>query len=228
METKAFQKEIAAAKKAIEKLPSNHELAPESWKEELREQAREMSCGGMFRTSPRKAGQSYNAMYAEQRGELTKSKLPAVLKRMHAAGFAKTSMWHHTGCFKGYMNETEFFAGCDFDLAAYENYLLNKDSIDRKRLQVTSKNSVKSLRKNHEAALLENKKNEWLKSNCTFVTRVTDRLFVETAREMNGKYGWFDSAYKSYNLPEYFSGWKLNPGANQDEYYSLFNQAAVS
>lgn len=79
---KAIQKEISIAKKAIEKLPANHSLAPEHFKQELRDNAEEMRCGGMFNYSARKAGQSYNAMWAEQYGELTKSKLPAVLKRM--------------------------------------------------------------------------------------------------------------------------------------------------
>lgn len=56
---------------------------------------------------------------------------------------------------------------------------------------------------------LKERQDAFLKENATYVSRVRNRPenFYLTAIEMNGKYGWFDSTYKSYNLPEYFSGW---------------------
>lgn len=218
-----IQKEIAAAKKALEKIAETHQLAPESFKEDLRDNAREMSCGGMFNYSPRKAAQSYNAMYAEQCGELTKSKLPAVLRRMLDSGFANSTMWHHTGMFKGHMNETLFFAACDFDLAGYENYLNNKAEVDAQRAEDVKAKEEKAAQYRVAELEIAERKNAWLKENCNFVTRVTRRLFVETAQEMNGKYGWFDSRLKSYNMTEYFTGYELKEGANTSEYYSIFN-----
>lgn len=218
-----IEKEIKAAAAALENIAQDHQLAPDSYKEELREDAREMSCGGMFAVSPRKAGQSYNAMYAEQRGELTKSKLPAVLRRMLDAGFAKTSMWHHTGMFKGFMNETEFYAACDFDLAGYENYLNNKEAVDQQRAaeaEAEMQRKVAAIKIQNEA---KKKRADWLAVNTTTITRTTDRaqLFVVTAQEMNGKYGWFDSSKKSYNMTEYFSGHKLIDGVNPEEYHNI-------
>lgn len=218
---KNIEKEITAAKKALANMPTDHELAPESFKESLRDDAREMSCGGMFRTSPRKAGQSYNAMYAESRGELTKSKLPAVLRRMLDAGFAHTDMWHHTGIFKGKMNSTDFYAACDFDLNGYENYLNNKEEIDAKRMKAAAKKAVGALRIAEERERVNARRLEWLKENAEYVVRSSSRLFIEEKREMNGKYGWFDSSSKSYNLPEYFTGWKLNEGADANEYHNI-------
>ena len=38
---------------------------------------------------------------------------------------------------------------------------------------------------------------------------VKPNYFYQTAQEMNGKYGWFDSTYKSYNLTEYYSGYSF-------------------
>jgi hypothetical protein len=211
---KEIQKEITKAKKAIESLPEVHELAPESWKNELRQEAEDMRCGGMFNFSPRKAGQSYNAMYAESRGELTLSKLPAVLRRMTEAGFGESDMWHHTGQFKGHMNETNFYAGCDFDLSGYEHYLLNKKTIDAKKEADAQAGDADRIAK-------ANAKINWLNENCEYIIRSTDRLFVEEKREMNGKYGWFDSSRKNYNLPEYFTGWKLRENAKQEEYFKI-------
>jgi hypothetical protein len=204
---KKIEKEIAAAKAAIENLPAEHRLAPFDYR-----------CGG------RRAGQSYNAMFAEERGELTKSKLPAVLRRMLECGYASSTMWHHTGQFKGHMNETLFFAGCDFDLEGYENYLNNKEAIDSQRnAAAIAKAEAQALRLKLEGdanAMRE----AWLQANCNYVTRVTRRLFVEKAQEMNPKYGWFDSKYKSYNLTQYYTGWELKEGVNTDEYYAIGQQ----
>lgn len=53
------------------------------------------------------------------------------------------------------------------------------------------------------------KRTAFLQINCKSVNSVISRpeLFHETAQEMNGKYGWFNSSNKSYNMTEYYSGW---------------------
>jgi hypothetical protein len=37
---------------------------------------------------------------------------------------------------------------------------------------------------------------------------------------MNGKYGWFSSYEKSYNMTEYYSGWKFET----EEKFNEFNK----
>ena len=38
---------------------------------------------------------------------------------------------------------------------------------------------------------------------------------------MNGKHGWFDSAYKSYNMTEYFSGWEFTTEEMYHEFLKI-------
>lgn len=37
---------------------------------------------------------------------------------------------------------------------------------------------------------------------------------------MNGKFGWFSSYGKSYNMPEYYTGWEFE---SQEKYQEFFN-----
>lgn len=160
MHSKQINSEIKKAKQAIDSLPLNHSLAPESYKEELRDNAKHMSCGGMFNYSPRNAGQSYNAMWAEQCGELTLSKLSKVLRRMIDAGFGESTMWHHTGQFKGHMNSATFYAGCDFNLEGYENYLKNQDNIDAQRAQLVRQKEEEKLNRDEYFKYLQSLSHE--------------------------------------------------------------------
>jgi len=41
------------------------------------------------------------------------------------------------------------------------------------------------------------------------------------AREMEGKYGWFDSTHKSYNLPEFWTGWVFKSSPLHSEFLGL-------
>jgi len=38
---------------------------------------------------------------------------------------------------------------------------------------------------------------------------------------MNGKHGWFSSYGKSYNLPEYYSGWEFENFEKYNEFIKL-------
>lgn len=139
MTNKQITSELNKARTAINNLPEEHSLAPEWYRE----------------NNSRMAGQSFNAMWATECGELTRSKLPSVLKRMQAA--------------------------------------------------------------------VQAKRQAWLIANTTYVARSMDRskFFIVLTQEMNGKYGWFESTFKSYNLPEYFTGYILKEGVNMDEYFSI-------
>jgi hypothetical protein len=52
-------------------------------------------------------------------------------------------------------------------------------------------------------------RSDYLKEHAVFVERVNPRpdCFVQLKREQCGKFGWFDSSKRAYNLPEYFTGW---------------------
>ena len=70
---------------------------------------------------------------------------------------------------------------------------------------------------------LENVRLEFLQANAKKVERTTTRptFFYKTAQEMNGKYGWFDSSYKSYNMTEYFSGWEFESEEKYHEFLKI-------
>lgn len=76
---------------------------------------------------------------------------------------------------------------------------------------------------------LEVKKNllkiqfDFLKKHAIKVVRVEERPlnFLETDKEMDGKYGWFSSYGKSYKMPEYYTGWAFKSEKNFKRYHSL-------
>ena len=77
-----------------------------------------------------------------------------------------------------------------------------------------------------KAAVIDGKREKWLadymkKGKVREVTRVplgeAPENFVETKREMNGRYGWFESSAR-YNLPEYVSGYAFDSKRLADSY----------
>jgi len=118
--------------------------------------------------------------------------------------------WHHAGklpkSYGGGMKKTYFLnaseiCDCAQNWADYiEKYNLSNQA---------SKNEAEQKRN------LESLKLQFLQNNAKKVERVETKpnYFYQTAQEMNGKYGWFDSTYKSYNLAEYYTGWEF---ANQE------------
>jgi rubrerythrin len=69
---------------------------------------------------------------------------------------------------------------------------------------------------------LEQRKLNFLKENAKSVSRQENvsMFFYETDREMNGKYGWFSSYGKSYNMTEYKSGWAFE---SEEKYHEFLN-----
>ena len=119
--------------------------------------------------------------------------------------------YHHAGSYGGGMKKTYF-------LNAKEICECAKNWDENVELFNVSNEAEKE-----EAELekkLENKKLEFLKNNAKKIERVTTKpdFFYQTAQEMDGRYGWFDSTYKSYNLTEYFSGWQFT----SEELYKEF------
>ena len=72
---------------------------------------------------------------------------------------------------------------------------------------------------------LEQRKEAFLNANAVKKVRVRyeDRglWFYETNKEMDGKYGWFSSYGKSYNMTEYYTGWDLQTEENYREFFKI-------
>ena len=70
---------------------------------------------------------------------------------------------------------------------------------------------------------LEQRKLDFLKNNATYILRKQSRpqFFYEIDREMNGKYGWFSSYGKSYNMTEYYSGWEFQTAELLKEFNNI-------
>lgn len=116
--------------------------------------------------------------------------------------------WHHAGKIPksyggGCMKKTYFLNAKEIcDIATnWEAY------VEKLSLSKTAAKNAAEQRKS-----LEERKLAFLEANAKKLTRVTSRpaFFYQTAQEMNGKYGWFDSRYKSYNMTEYYSGWEFS------------------
>lgn len=114
--------------------------------------------------------------------------------------------WHHAGklpkSYGGGMKKTYFLNASEIcDTAKNWDSYVEKLSLSK----IATQKAVE------EKKNLEARKLDFLQANAKKVERASSRplYFYMTAREMNGKYGWFDSTYKSYNLPEYFSGWEF-------------------
>lgn len=114
--------------------------------------------------------------------------------------------WHHAGklpkSYGGGMKKTYFLNAAEIcDVAKNWDDFLEK--LNLSKIEAKNADEIKKS--------LEARKLEFLQANAKKVERVAvePRIFYKTAQEMNGKYGWFDSTYKSYKLPEYYSGWEF-------------------
>ena len=123
--------------------------------------------------------------------------------------------WHHAGklpkSYGGGMKKTYFLNAAEIcDVA--KNWDAYIEKINLSKIAAQNAAEVKKT--------LEARKLEFLQANAKKVERTTNRptFFYKTAQEMNGKYGWFDSTYKSYNMTEYFSGWEF---ASEEIYHEF-------
>lgn len=125
--------------------------------------------------------------------------------------------WHHAGklpkAYGGGMKKTYFLNAKEICECA-KNWNANITKLDLSK--VAAKESAENKK------YFEERKLEFLKANAKRIERTTNKpmFFYKTAQEMNGKYGWFDSTYKSYNMTEYVSGWEF---ANEELYQEFLN-----
>lgn len=123
--------------------------------------------------------------------------------------------WHHAGklpkSYGGGMKKTYFLNAAEICDCA-KNWDAYREKLCLSK--AAAKNAAEE--KNN----FEKRKLEFLQANAKKVERVTTqpKFFYKTAQEMNGKYGWFDSTYKSYNMTEYYSGWEFET----EELYTQF------
>lgn len=129
--------------------------------------------------------------------------------------------WHHAGklpkSYGGGMKKT-YFLNSEQITELATNFESIKTSFENHIKEVTN---AELMEKN-----LETRRVEFLNLHATKVVRKLRALFnsiyyVEICREMNGKYGWFDSTYKSYNLPEYITAWVFESESDYNEYLSI-------
>ena len=127
--------------------------------------------------------------------------------------------WHHAGLLPkayggGGMKKTYFLNAKEIVMIA-ENW---QDLEQKLEIAKSEKRKKEADKKSIEA-----KKQDWLKKNCEYVERASEQplFFLETNREMNGKFGWFISYGKDYKLPEYYTGWVFASDAKRNEYYNI-------
>lgn len=126
--------------------------------------------------------------------------------------------WHHAGklpkAYGGGMKKTYFLNAAEIcDIA--KNWDLY---VEKLALSKIAADNAAEVKKNVEQTKLE-----FLQANAKKIERVENKPanFYQTAQEMNGKYGWFDSRYKSYNMTEYFSGWEFETAEKLSEFYKI-------
>jgi hypothetical protein len=125
--------------------------------------------------------------------------------------------WHHAGklpkAYGGGMKKTYFLNAKEICECA-KNWDANVQMLNLSKAAAKEAAEIKKG--------LEERKLEFLKANAKRIERVTSEpmFFYKTTQEMNGKYGWFDSKYKSYNMTEYFSGWEFE---NELKYHEFLN-----
>lgn len=128
--------------------------------------------------------------------------------------------WHHAGKlpkqYGGGMKKTYFLNAKEIcDVAQNWDAYVEKLGLSK----AAAKNAAE------EKKNLEQRKHDFLKQNAKRFDRKNSTpshpFYFVTAREMEGKYGWFDSTYKSYNLPEYFSGYEFESEEKYREYLNI-------
>ena len=126
--------------------------------------------------------------------------------------------WHHAGklpkAYGGGMKKTYFLNSKEIVNVA-ENWA---SFVEKLEISKTEKRNAEEVKKNREQIKLE-----FLNANAEKIVRVTEKpsFFYETDKEMNGKFGWFSSYGKSYNMTEYYTGWAFKTEEKYQEFFNL-------
>lgn len=126
--------------------------------------------------------------------------------------------WHHAGKlpkqYGGGMKKTYFLNSKEIVHVA-ENWI---SIVEKLTISKTEKRNAEEAKKNREQIKLD-----FLNANAEKIVRVTEKpsFFYETDKEMNGKFGWFSSYGKSYNMTEYYTGWAFKTEEKYKEFFNL-------
>ena len=126
--------------------------------------------------------------------------------------------WHHAGmlpkAYGGGMKKTYFLNSDEISNLALNFYSI----LEKYEISLQSKRTELELKNDLEA-----KKQNFLVLNATKKIRVEEisTFFYEVNREMNGKYGWFCSYGKSYNMTEYYTGWEFKTQEKYNEFLNI-------
>lgn len=184
------------------------------------------SIGGGLSSGAFASRRHENAKYDE--GKLTEGKATQLF--MKATGlslevvkevinYAVPNMeWHHAGklpkSYGGGMKKTYFLNSKELcDIATNWDSYIDKLSISKVAAKIQAE----------EKKSLEEIKLLYLQTNAKKLIRVEKEpvYFYETAREMNGKYGWFDCTHKSYSMTKYYTGWEFETEEKLNEFYQI-------
>lgn len=155
-----------------------------------------------------------NQMFAKATG-LTVAEVREIIE------YAVPNMeWHHAGKlpkkYGGGMKKT-YFLNSDEIVMIAKNW---EDLVQKLEIQIEEERKAKENAKSRKERQFE-----FLQANATRFERVTvsglPRFYYETNQEMNGKYGWFVSYGKNYNLQTYYSGWEFESQEKLNEFYNI-------
>lgn len=182
--------------------------------------------GGLSDTGKKASNRHEDALNDE--GKLTFGKAAAMFKKATGCEVVlineifdystPNAEWHHAGFlpkqYGGGMKKTYFLNSTEIvEIATNWNDLIEKLNLSK----ITIKNAIE------EEKRLQSRKLDFLQANAKKIERTTKKpeFFFKTAQEMNGKYGWFDSSFKSYNMTEYFSGWAFESQEKLNEFIRI-------
>ena len=132
--------------------------------------------------------------------------------------------WHHAGklpkSYGGGMKKTYFLNATEIcNLAT--NWA---DYCSKYELSKATEQTAAEAKREREAQKLA-----FLTEHATKHTRIPESdkpaNFYQTAQEMNGKYGWFDSSYKSCKLPVYLTGWEFKEREEYMYFLRMFDKS---
>jgi hypothetical protein len=126
--------------------------------------------------------------------------------------------WHHAGylpkSYGGIMKKTYFLNAKEICDCA-KNWDANVQKLNLSKVAAREAAEIKGG--------LEERKLDFAKANGKKIERVRSKpmFFYKTAQEMKGRHGWFYSAYRTYNLTEYYTGWEFTTKEMYNEFIKI-------
>ena len=128
--------------------------------------------------------------------------------------------WHHAGklpkSYGGGMKKTYFLNSKQIVEFATDFEAIKKSFAEKQQMIADMEAAEKSL---------EARRIAYLQEHATKIVRApygsfNEKHYITIVREMNGKYGWFESQYR-YNLPEYITAWVFQSEIEYTEYCNI-------